>query len=215
MDIKDSLENALSEIDLVREKMSELSKRKDIHQIELDLLLQKLRELYDFLRSLEKIAAIPEQTSPGMNKSVKNVRKTEKVKQAEPIIELGEVVNNETIEKQERTNQKPVESKKSVHELLSETVHKKQSHIGTAVHSKPISNLEDAISVNDKFLFIRELFGSNAIRYKETIDVLNNSADFNSAYNYVEKNFAWESENEAAQRLLELVRRRHISHKNG
>jgi hypothetical protein len=117
--------------------------------------------------------------------------------------------------KQSIPDEKSADQKKSVHELHSESAHKKQSQIGTVLHSKPIHNIEDAIGVNDKFLFIRELFSSNASRYKETMDALNNASDFNSAYSYIEKNFEWDFENEAAQKLLELIRRRHISHKNG
>lgn len=58
MENKGKLENALSEIDALRAKMEELTKRKDIHQIELDLLLQKLRELYNFLGSLQSVEAM-------------------------------------------------------------------------------------------------------------------------------------------------------------
>jgi hypothetical protein len=245
MEIKDSLENALSEIDALRSNISELSKRKDIHQIELDLLLQKLRELYDFLRSLEPGGEMPAKTQPALEKSAKNDRKTDKVNPLEQVKETSEEVNHQneilnlvitpdedpmltelekpghlhspgkTETKHQLTTEKTGESKKSVHELYSESAQNKQSHIGKVLHSKPIHNIEDAIGVNDKFLFIRELFNSNASRYKETIDALNNAADFNSAYSYIEKNFEWDSENEAAQKLLELVRRRHISHKNG
>jgi len=245
MEIKGSLENALSEIDAIRSKMSELSKRKDIHQIELDLLLQKLRELYDFLRSLEPSEEMPGKIQPVIEKPAKNGRKTDIIEPPGPMSGTSKEHNHQTettkaainhdnepkpVEhekskyfhspertemKSEITIEKAGEHKKSVHELHSESAQKKQSHIGTVLHSKPIHNIEDVIGVNDKFLFIRELFSSNASRYKETIDVLNNAADFNSAYNYIEMNFQWDSENEAVQKLLELVRRRHISHKNG
>ena len=215
MEIKGSLENALSEIDSLREKMSELTKRKDIHQIELDLLLQKLRELYDFLRSLENISEKPANTQPVMEKISKNGKKTEKIKPAEYLTAPSDEIESQTAMGRDSILEKTGESKKSVHELHSESATKKHSHLGTVMHSKPIPDIEAAIGVNDKFLFIRELFSSNASRYKETIDILNNAADFNSAYNYIEKNFEWDSENEAAQKLLELVRRRHISHKNG
>jgi hypothetical protein len=244
MEIKGSLENALREIDALRSKMSELSQRKDIHQIELDILLQKLRELYEFLRSLEPLAQIPVKSPKEVDKPLQNGRKTERVKPKEEVaaryeknVESEAEIHTTSPEKDKKPaadeNSKPLnlpkntettpglteakseESKKSVHELLTEGSQKKQSHIAAVLHAKPIQNIEDAIGVNDKFLFIRELFNSNASRYKETIDILNNAADFNSAYNYIELNFEWDSENEAAQKLLDLVRRRHISQKNG
>jgi hypothetical protein len=239
MEIKGSLENALSEIDALRAKMSELSKRNDIHQIELDLLLQKLRELYDFLSSLQYIQVNEVPKEPVMAKVQKTIKKTDKAEVSPDPTESFEInidqpgdakMNNNPVEqerarhkhseeniepKQEQKSEKHGDSKKSVHELLSESTQKKTSHIGTVLQTKPLHNIEDAIGVNDKFLFIRELFSSNTSRYKETIDALNNASDFNSAYSYIEKNFQWDSENETAQKLLELVRRRHISHKNG
>lgn len=245
MEIKGSLENALGEIDALRSKMSELSKRKDIHQIELDLLLQKLRELYDFLRSIQPVEEIPVITKPIGGNNGKTASKNEKFKPADEIKDNFEVVDDSSgnsiitinydetpmhseqeksknIHSEKKTevkqlipDEKLADQKKSVHELHSESAHKKQSQIDTVLHSKPIHNIEDAIGVNDKFLFIRELFSSNAGRYKETMDALNNASDFNSAYSYIEKNFEWDFENEAAQKLLELIRRRHISHKNG
>jgi hypothetical protein len=245
MEIKGSLENALSEIDALRSKMSELSKRNDIHQIELDLLLQKLRELYDFLSSLQYVQETEAAAEPVMSKAQRTVKKTDKVEHSGDLTESFEInidqpgnamMNNNPVEshipieqeqarhkqtaektepKHEQKPEKHGDSKKSVHELLSESAQKKTSHIGTVLQTKPLHNIEDAIGVNDKFLFIRELFSSNTSRYKETIDALNNASDFNSAYSYIEKNFQWDSENEATQKLLELVRRRHISHKNG
>ena len=245
MEIKGSLENALGEIDALRSKVSELSKRKDVHQIELDLLLQKLRELYDFLRSIQPVKENPVITKPIAGNNGKTVRRNDKFKPADEIKDNFEVVDDpsgnstitanhietpvhseqeksKNIHSEKKTEVKPeildeksADQRKSVHELHSESAQKRQSQIGTVLHSKPILNIEDAIGVNDKFLFIRELFNSNASRYKETIDALNNASDFNSAYSYIEKNFDWDFENEAAQKLLELVRRRHISHKNG
>ena len=234
MEIKGSLENALSEIDALRAKMSELTKRKDIHQIELDLLLQKLRELYDFLRSLQPAEELNLIVKAEPEKPVKSVKKIEKPKPIGFKLEKPEEIvkenaketidipaSNDTSHAEHEKHDhvhisgKNEESKKSVHELISETAHKKPAHIGATMHSKPIHNIEDAIALNDKFLFIRELFGSNADLYKNTIQTLNNATDFNSAYSHIEKNFQWDPENETAQKLLELIRRRHISHKNG
>jgi len=229
MEIKGSLENALTEIDALRAKMSELTKRKDIHQIELDLLLQKLRELYDFLSSLQSVDTIAIIAKPEHDKSVKSLKKTDKLKpigflreEPEVILDEPKPVKGETKHvkphEEEILEQKPgkvEESRKSVPDLLAEATQKKHTHIGASLHTKPLQNIEDAIGLNDKFLFIRELFVSNAGRYKETIDVLNNSADFNAAYRYIENNFQWDPDNEATQKLLDLVRRRFISHKNG
>jgi hypothetical protein len=233
MEIKGNLENALAEIDALRAKMSELTKRKDIHQIELDLLLQKLRELYDFLSSLQSVDEIKLLTRSLEEKSEKPSKKTEKTKtigflkdkeeelgtKPEPIKEVIPEVSVppvETIEiKPEARTEKTDDSKKSVHEMLSGTAPKKHTHIASVLHTKPLLNIEDAIGLNDKFLFIRELFKSNSGHYKETIEILNKSADHTAALDYIEKNFTWDPENEVTVKFLDLVRRRHISNKNG
>lgn len=100
---------------------------------------------------------------------------------------------------------------KMLHDVLSETAKSGHKDLSSMHQSKPIKNIEDAIGINDKFLFIKELFSGNAEVYREAIEYLNRAADFNTAYQYIEHHFEWDMESDAAQKLLDLVRRRHIS----
>lgn len=100
---------------------------------------------------------------------------------------------------------------KMLHDVLSETAKSGHKDLSSMHQSKPIKNIEEAVGINDKFLFIKELFSGNAEVYRESIDYLNRAADFNTAYQYIEHHFEWDMESEAAQKLLDLVRRRHIS----
>jgi hypothetical protein len=73
----------------------------------------------------------------------------------------------------------------------------------------PISDIFSYIGINDKFLFIKELFNNDSVLYKSTIETLNQAQDFNAAVQYLDTHFKWDIEDPTVQSLLELVRRRH------
>jgi hypothetical protein len=83
--------------------------------------------------------------------------------------------------------------------------------ISTKLQSRPLQDISTAIGINEKFLFIKELFNDNAVLYQNTIDKLNNFANFNEAIQFIDEFFEWDFDNEQVQKLLELVHRRHTS----
>ena len=78
------------------------------------------------------------------------------------------------------------------------------------MQNRPLHDLFSAINLNDKFLFIKELFNDDATLYQKTIEKLNTSANFNESVQFLDQHFTWDFEDEQVQKLLELVRRRHI-----
>ncbi|MEI7661896.1 MAG: hypothetical protein WCK34_06860 [Bacteroidota bacterium] len=74
-----------------------------------------------------------------------------------------------------------------------------------------IENLKAAIIINDKFMFINELFEGNLREYNETIETLNGFKTIDQAADYLDlmrkKNF-WNTGSPAFKRLKELVERR-------
>ena len=76
------------------------------------------------------------------------------------------------------------------------------------MQSKPIHDIASAISLNDKFIFIRELFNGNKEQYLETIQILNNFDTYENALDFLINNFDWEEENPHFERLKELVKRK-------
>lgn len=84
-------------------------------------------------------------------------------------------------------------------------------NIAKKYQTKPIADISSAISLNDKFLYIKELFNNDANLYKQTIEVLNNSGDFNSAIQYIDENFQWDINDFQVQKIMELVHRRYMS----
>ena len=82
------------------------------------------------------------------------------------------------------------------------------------IQSTPIKTIAGSIGINDKFFFIRELFKGNTEEFQLTVGMLDNSHNFNSAYNYLIEHFDWDMESEPVQQLLNLIRRKFISQGN-
>lgn len=76
------------------------------------------------------------------------------------------------------------------------------------LQSKPITDLAKAIGINDKFLFIKELFGGDADLYAQTIKHLNQLTDLNDAIIFIQENFDWDADNETAMAFIDLIRRK-------
>ena len=79
------------------------------------------------------------------------------------------------------------------------------------IQSDRIENLKTAIIINDKFMFINELFEGNLREYNETIETLNGFKTLDQAADYLDlmrkKNF-WNTGSVAFKKLKELVERR-------
>jgi hypothetical protein len=90
----------------------------------------------------------------------------------------------------------------------NETLGIGKQDMASKLQNKPILDLTKAIGINDKFLFTKELFNGNAELYARTIRKLNDFTDINDALFFIQDNFNWDSKNEAANQLMELVRRK-------
>jgi hypothetical protein len=87
-------------------------------------------------------------------------------------------------------------------------VRKEEDDMRSIIKSKPIHSLSEAIGINDKFLFVRELFQGDPGKYTRAISALENSSGFEEARKMI-LNFAGnDEENEAARQLIDLVKRK-------
>jgi hypothetical protein len=93
------------------------------------------------------------------------------------------------------------ESNQMVNEILSQ----EKSESGYQII--PINNIWDGIGINDRILFIRELFGNNSSKFETAITTLNQLNTIQEAVSYLKLNFIWRK-TEASQKFLALVKRR-------
>jgi SET domain-containing protein len=96
---------------------------------------------------------------------------------------------------------------------LGETIHQpiQYQEISSRLQAKPIKNLAAAIGINERFLYTRELFANDAKKFEQAIEIMNNAASFNDAYNYMIREYTWDMDSEMVQDLLELVKRKFIT----
>lgn len=100
------------------------------------------------------------------------------------------------------------EKYKAKQKFRNEVLGQNTKDFATVLQNKPIVDLTKAIGINDKFLFTKELFNGNAGLYAKSIKQLNDFTDINDALIYIQENFSWDNDNEAASQLIDLIRRK-------
>lgn len=107
---------------------------------------------------------------------------------------------------QETLAEKYQGTRKFRNDVLSGTNGKQD--VSSKLQNKPITDLAKSIGINDKFFFIKELFGGDSELYGKTIKTLNGFTDINDALIYIGNNFAWDENSEAVARFVDLIRRK-------
>jgi hypothetical protein len=73
--------------------------------------------------------------------------------------------------------------------------------------NSPITSLRAAIGLNDRFIFIREIFNNNSDKYNTVIDTLDKMERIQEAVEYLKANLSMEK-NEASLKFVDLLKRR-------
>jgi hypothetical protein len=85
---------------------------------------------------------------------------------------------------------------------------KSNDDLSDNLKTKPLTNLSEAIGVNDRFLFIREIFDGNRDTYIQAISRLDNVENLTDARAVIMSYTGDSNENEAVRQLLDLVKRK-------
>ncbi len=85
---------------------------------------------------------------------------------------------------------------------------------GSAIGSKPAIDLKAAINLNDKMVFIKELFNGYNLAYSEAVEIINRFESFEAADNFLLKNYAnkndWEHKQAVVDRFYQYINRRFV-----
>lgn len=102
------------------------------------------------------------------------------------------------------------DTKPSLHEKIGSV--KSDNSLASKLQQKPIADLVKSIGINDKFLFIKELFQNNGEEYNETIQLLNNFSTLMQAFEYLDvlkQKHDWDESSDASLKLYDLIRRKY------
>ncbi len=105
----------------------------------------------------------------------------------------------------EKPEEPVIEEKPEVSEepVIEEAVDHK-----AAIYGKAVDDIRQAISLGDRFLYQRELFGQNAELMQKTLTELNELGSFDEAVAYISSHFQWDTESSTYQQFLVTLHRR-------
>ena len=86
------------------------------------------------------------------------------------------------------------------------------AELGSTLKASPIKELRKAIGVNDRFVFINELFRGDEPMYERSIKTINNFRILPEAEYWMERELkiklGWDDSRDIVQHFYQLVRRR-------
>lgn len=91
---------------------------------------------------------------------------------------------------------------------LADTIAAPKDMASEIVRKERITDLKQAIGINDKFLLLRDLFGGDTERYERTIDRLNEFDDLDDCIIYISENYDWNPSSDGVRFLMELLERK-------
>jgi len=244
MKFDNTLDFVTKDIQEIEKLVRNFKNYSQIPAIEMDLILSKMRNIYDLLLMLreyetpgqEQFHEEPVTEPTAKNKEILPVSESKTQKKDNP-----ETEHNLTPPKAETKEQpgdliqkepsgqgsSPRQEQNPKKEVLGEKLRKdsgfineklgaqnKKPDVSSKIQSQPIQSIAGSMGINDKFLYIRELFQGNAENFRQTIEELDRAHNFNEAYNHLLQGYDWDMEDEYVQSLLNLVRRKFITSGN-
>jgi hypothetical protein len=231
MVFRNTLEILHANADEINQLIARLEETDEIRTIELDLILEKLRDIYDLTLDLQ--TALKEKGIP-LKENIDEVKEEEVTQTSKPVVEKSpEKIQQERktaareqvekdLKKKGHSSKEPSEkafvsdrfktSKPTLNEDLASKI--KSEDLSSKLKAMPITNISNALGLNDKFELINELFNGDKELFERTMQVLNMAGSFVEAYNYLNENFDWDMGGPHVQRILELIRRKLIVRRN-
>jgi uncharacterized protein YfkK (UPF0435 family) len=210
----------------VMEKDLILQHLRDMYEVVLEIKTDKITEApvkevrNEEVKRVEPIKVKPEPAKTFVEEPKKPKEKeVEQPKPQEMIIELESTAKeevqetsqvHETQEHQQQSKQILAEKFAKPEPLLHDVVAQKVSvtDLSTKFQQKEIASLTQSIQINDRFLFIKELFGDDTKLYSESLQKIDEMNSEDEAVSFLKNEINIDLEKEAAKKLLQLLNRK-------
>lgn len=97
---------------------------------------------------------------------------------------------------------------------LNDKLKTEKKELASALNEGPIRDLKKAIGVNDRFVFLSELFRGDETMYERSIKTINNFRIYPEAEYWIERELkvklGWDENKEAVKQFRQLVKRRFL-----
>ena len=190
MDFNATIDLIIKDLDEAREIIDDLKKYPGVPVLQVELAKSKCKsagEVIALLKSLRDNMPVLI-TPPPVEKKEESKKKPKKASESAIIADKFSHLSN-------RFNEQ-LGSMKSDEDILN------------ILKTKPLTNLSEAIGVNDKFQFIREIFDGNKDAYIQAISRLDHAESLTDAKAVIMSYTGDSNENEAVKQLLDLVKRK-------
>jgi hypothetical protein len=199
MDKKEILQKTKEILAEIQQQISAFEqKHYQISDIELDLFLANTKFLVDHAHIMKRLQDV----SPAVP-----------LPTVEPVVAVPTPAVEETLLLTliVETPAEPVqEAKPTINDLLAD---RPDATLATKFESEPIADLKAIINLNDKLVFVKDLFNGYSLAYQEAIDTLNKLGSLEEAKSYLDENYAqandWAVHETTTTRFYELVSRRY------
>jgi copper chaperone CopZ len=208
MDLNSTIDIIIKDLIEASEIIDDLKKYPGVPELQVELAKSKCKsasEVIALFKNLQAKITSPTQDKPQVKEVVVTV-----IPEAQP------VVREETVQ----TMKKPAESAiiadqfsnrpESFNEKLGYLKH--EEDVLEILKTKPLLSLDEAIGVNDKFLFIREIFDGKTESYNQAIEKLESVGSLSDAMAVIMSYTGENTGNEAVKQLLDLIKRKFLAH---
>jgi copper chaperone CopZ len=232
MDLNSTIDIIIKDLNEAREIIDDLKKYPGVPELQVELAKSKCKsasEVIALFKNLQSKINSPVQEKPPVKEETIQEKLPEKPDKVifVPVKEVKDVLTDVIPDvppaiKEEKIKavRKPVESSiiadqfsnrsESFNEKLGS--HKHEDDVLEILKSKPLSSLDEAIGINDKFLFIREIFDGNTESYNQAIQKLESVGSLSDAMAVIMSYSGENTGNEAVKQLLDLIKRKFLAH---
>lgn len=232
MDFNSTIDLIIKDLNDAGEIIDDLKKYPGVPAIQVELAKSKCKsagEVIALLKSMKnnhsgheeiRVLEAEDSLSAGVISVEKQDTPQEKEIQAEVRTEITITHVQELVEDTRQTVRKTLESTiiadkfSNISGCFNEQLGGKNhdDDVSEILKTKHVTDLSEAIGVNDRFLFIREIFDGNKESYDQAIMKLDNVQTLNDARAIIMSYTGEDKANEAVKQLLEMVKRKLPSH---
>jgi hypothetical protein len=186
--------------------------------LEFDILKDNIRKLYEKLSLLERLNDPFEIMKP---KEQGIIEEPLQPSQTEPVSEKADLpVPDETVQNSEEKDEPLIPKEETVkfdlftsekstfNDKLKEA---REQTLGPRGGPYTPADIKSLININDKFLFINELFDGDYKEYSHAIEIFNNFEEKGEAFEFLDsllKDNLWNSASPAFQKLKEIIEKK-------
>lgn len=197
MDFNATIDLIIKDLNDASEIIDDLKKYPGVPALQVELAKSKCKsagEVIGLLKSLSSVLSVKDEPVHDKRSDAES---------GEPVkpVAWKKAESKDTLMKEEEI---PMVADRFSHEGNTEA----EKDLSDQLKSKPITNLPEAIGINDRFLFISEIFDGNKDAYREAISRLDKTDSLIDAMAIIMSYTGDKPENEAVIQLLDLVKRK-------